>query len=395
MNRFPLHFFFILSLVWGCTEAPLITDQNPDTLNAPVTFAFVPGTNLGVIANANVNLSEEEGSLVAVDLDARKILTDTKISLRNFSGRMAFDVARKHLLIADRGDDSLLVYSYAVPGAGGTAISFKAVNVTDPAERTPNGIKTDKGPYDVMLQLGTSHGDVAYTTNAESGTVSVIKLENLTPIDYQIDKEKLRGIPLISAANFRQKDSGHPPGEGANLIVPSPTTGLLFITSTISNNLFVLNPMNQTVEAMLDLSEISPTGGMRGLAIDNNEIAYLVSRSLGGILVLDVSNVVDDGIEFNVVDARFIDLIPTGRQPEGVALTTDQKRLFVSDLGENKVTIIDTASRRILDHVTVSGRSPGEIILDSARGVFYVLNFLSNSIDVLDETTGALLETIK
>jgi hypothetical protein len=41
------------------------------------------------------------------------------------------------------------------------------------------------------------------------------------------------------------------------------------------------------------------------------------------------------------------------------------------------------------------GRSPGQILVDGARGVLYVLNFLSDDIAVVDETTGDLVEMIR
>ena len=138
----------------GCNEAPLIEPGKPLPLNGPVSMAFLPGTNFAVIANANVNLTQPEGSLVAMDRSTRKILLNTLLSIPNFTGRILVDSPHKRIYVPDRGDNALLVFAYAIPGKGGAAVSFAPVNVPNPAtDPTPlsNGIPTDENPFDVFL----------------------------------------------------------------------------------------------------------------------------------------------------------------------------------------------------------------------------------------------------
>jgi len=356
-------------------------------------MAIVPGSSLAVVANANVNLDEEEGSLVGVDLSTRSILSETSLPIRNFAGRVLVDSTRSRIYLPDRGDDALLVFDYQIPGSNGEPISFVPSSIPRFVDEVANGLPTDESPFDAYLAPGTPSGDLLFVTNSRSGSVSVIPSADFSLLDLDPEESDLEGLPLISAANFKSKD--RKPGIGANRIVPTPDGKLLYVTNTQTNQIYVIDTEDQQVEAMLDLSSLSRIGGSRGMAIASNQLAYIAHRGLGGVLVLDVSFIKDNGIDFEVADTRFVDILVTGRDPEGIALSTDEKRLFVSNQGDDTVDMIDLTTRTIALRIFLNQRTPGELLLDSARGVIYVLNFLSNSISVIDENSGALIGTIQ
>ncbi len=380
---------FILFLVpfFGCSEAPLIAPENFKRLNNPISMAFVPNTNLAVVANANVNLNQETGSLVAIDLSSASILTETSISIPSFSGRITLHPSLFQIYVPDRGDDALLVYEYTVPAPSGLPISIIPKEVVSPQARTINGIETDENPFDVFL-----FNDLLLVTNHLSGSVSFISASSLDPIDLDPQDSQLNGLPLVSAANFTQAKRRS--GIGANRIIPAPN-GLLYVTSTRTNNIYVIDPKSQQVEAMLDLSTLSLTGGTRGMVVSGSGLAYIAHRGINSLIILDVSEITDNGIDFEVADVKLVDVIPVGADPEGVALSPDEKTVFVSNQGDNSITVIDTVTRTIKSHIFVSGTSPGEIVVDSTRNLLYVLNFLSNDISVIDINTLTLVQIIQ
>ncbi|MFH1263080.1 MAG: hypothetical protein V1495_06510 [Pseudomonadota bacterium] len=385
----------------ACTEAPLIVPGGQARLNNPVSMAFV-GNNLAVVASANVGLTQVAGSLMPVDLANRKLLPDTAIPIPNFAGKMAVDTdpSRPRIYIADRGDDAILVYSYSIPGTS-TAISFSAVDAPTPQNRGPSGtianaIMADSNPFDVTFVPGTPSGDLLIATNNLSGSVTVVPAATLAPIDLNPEDGLLNGLILFSAANFRIKESR--PGLGANELVPTADGTLYFITSTRTSDIYVFDPKDLKVEGMVDLSAIAASPGTRGMAVAQNGLAYIVQRALNAVVVLDVAGIRDDGNDYKVIDPKVVDLILVGKDPEGVALSKDETKIFVSNEGDNSVSVIDTTTRALLRKIAIPGSAPSRLVREPTRdanGVLYVLNFLSNNITLLDLTTGDLLGTIE
>lgn len=378
---------------WSCSEAPLINPTEPARLNNPVSMALIPGTNLAVVANANVNLDQVMGSLVAVDVSTRELLLDTAIEIPNFAGRLRVDSSRNRIYIPDRGNDALLIFEYSIPGTDGQPISFTSISVSNPADKTTNGVRTDEVPFDVMLATGTSQGDILMVTNNLSGSLSVIPVGSLSPLDLDPEDNELLGLPLISAANFQLKKQK--PGIGANKITSAPGGRLFYVTSTRTNNIYVVDSFDQKVEAMLDLSTVSFSGGTRGLVLASNGLAYLAHRGIDSVVVFDVSGVTENGIDFEIQDFKLVDVVPMGLQPEDVVLDPTEQTLFVTCFGDNTVHVMEVASRTVRTQTLLNASGPGQITVDTNQNVLYVLNFLSDSISVLDLTSGALVDTIQ
>jgi len=77
--------------------------------------------------------------------------------------------------------------------------------------------------------------------------------------------------------------------------------------------------------------------------------------------------------------------------PNGMAVSTDGRTLYVAAFGSSKVGIFDTAQLESdafvpdpSDHVVVSGGGPTGIVLNQGRGELYVLTRFDNSISVVD-----------
>lgn len=393
MNRYIL---FVLMFFWGCTEAPLITSQGADRLNTPTSMILVPGTNLAIVANANLNLDESQGSLIAVDLATNEILIDTQLLIPSFSGEMFLDSTRHQIYIPDH-DESLLVYDYSIPGTDGQAISFVVHDVPNPVEIDqeiiPNGVQTDEGPAQALMIPNTSYGDLIMVTN-QVGSVSMIAASDLDVKDFDTD-EDYYGLRLIAANNFENAD--HFPGIGASRMAVSPTSGLVYVSSPVNNQIYILNPEDQTIEAMFNLDMIAaPTVGTREIVIDSSETAYITHSGLDSIIMVDVSGITKNGIYYEVVSPPILNVIPVGDAPEDLELNAAEDRLFVSNQNDDSIFMIDTVLQQILTKTYLDeGAKPGRLVLDESRNTLYSLDLFSNTISMMDATTGERIGEIE
>jgi YVTN family beta-propeller protein len=346
---------------------------------------------LAVVANANISLTQSSGSLVPIDLTSHTLLTGAAVSIPSFAGYLSVDTARSRIYVPDRGDDALLIYGYSLGGTN--SISISPLALPTPADLTTNGMVTDDNPVSVALLRGaTAADDFLLVTNLVSGSLTMAPAETLVPLDLNPRDPILNGYTLISAANFPSID--RKPGRGANRMVPSPDGSLLYVTSTMTNDLYVIDAKDRGIEAMLDLSPFSPSVGTRGMVISAANLAYIVHRGMNSLIVLDVSSVVDNGIDFEVVEPLLVDVIPLGKDPEGIALSPTRGEIYVTHSGDNTMMTIDVATRKVRTVTPLPGRSPGEVILDRAEKYLYILNFLSNDITYIDLDT-RLMGTIR
>jgi len=85
-----------------------------------------------------------------------------------------------------------------------------------------------------------------------------------------------------------------------------------------------------------------------------------------------VTNRGDDTV--SVVEAaskRVIATIPVGRRPNGLAIHTRRHRLFVADEGSDDLSVIDTATNRVTGTVAI-GAGPMGVAVDPTAGRVYI-----------------------
>jgi YVTN family beta-propeller protein len=79
--------------------------------------------------------------------------------------------------------------------------------------------------------------------------------------------------------------------------------------------------------------------------------------------------------------------------PYGVALSRDGRTAYVSDWGQNTVSLVDTATRKATGKITV-GNHPSAMALSPDGDELYVANTDSDTISVIDTATNAVARTI-
>lgn len=79
--------------------------------------------------------------------------------------------------------------------------------------------------------------------------------------------------------------------------------------------------------------------------------------------------------------------------PAGMAVSASGDRLFVSQFGNDEVTVFDTVSRNVVALITVGQGPSGMAVTPDGRFLF-VVNSLGSSLSKIDLTTLAVVETI-
>ena len=162
----------------------------------------------------------------------------------------------------------------------------------------------------------------------------------------------------------------------------SHTPSCAYITNLNSNTVTVINTANN------NYTDTVPVGtGPEGVAVSpDGSRAYVTNINYGG---LGTVSVIDTAI--NKVSAT----VPVGYKysPLGVAVTPDGTKAYVADRDINYVSVIDTGTKTITATVNV-GKEPWEIAVSPDGKKVYVANHLSNTISVIDTAINTVTATV-
>jgi YVTN family beta-propeller protein len=96
-----------------------------------------------------------------------------------------------------------------------------------------------------------------------------------------------------------------------------------------------------------------------------------------------------DGIGIvDLTTLKFLRMIPGGKDPELLDVTSDGKRLWVSNEDAAEASLVDLEAGQVLKHVPV-GKEPEGVGIPPGGKVVYVTNEADNSVSVLDIESGA------
>ena len=135
-----------------------------------------------------------------------------------------------------------------------------------------------------------------------------------------------------------------------------------------------------------DLASRKLVGVLRGvanpeqLAVSRAGLIYAGSEDAGAVVILDPQ------------ERKTVAAIPVGDEPEGVALSPDERFLYVAVEGENKVAVIDVAGRRVIARVPV-GQRPRSIAFSPDGSRAYVTDELQGAVTEMDGRTHQVLRT--
>jgi YVTN family beta-propeller protein len=85
--------------------------------------------------------------------------------------------------------------------------------------------------------------------------------------------------------------------------------------------------------------------------------------------------------------------IAVGNLPQQIALNPVTNRIYVSNLNDNTVSVIDGATNTVVDTIAV-GMVPEQIAVNTTTDTIYVANENSNTISVIDASTDIIVATM-
>ncbi|GAA1007162.1 serine/threonine-protein kinase [Streptomyces thermogriseus] len=135
--------------------------------------------------------------------------------------------------------------------------------------------------------------------------------------------------------------------------------------------------------APASVSSIRVGGHPEGVAVSpDGRRAYVTNERSSSVSVIDTAT--------NKVDRT----IPVGSFPKGVEVSPDGHRAYVANLGSGSVSVIDTAANKVDSTIPV-GRQPDGVAVSPGDGSrVYVTNGRSDSVSVIDTATNKVDRTI-
>jgi YVTN family beta-propeller protein len=143
----------------------------------------------------------------------------------------------------------------------------------------------------------------------------------------------------------------------------------------------------------VDLRPAGAAGGEFpfGIAVVGNDKAYVSSMRDGEVVVLDLA----------ATPPRVSGRVPVGQQPGRMILDRSQKRLFVANANSDSVSVVDTATDRVVEEIPVTapeslarglerlrGANPNSLALSHDERLLFVTNGGTNSLAVVRLASG-------
>ncbi|WPV01635.1 beta-propeller fold lactonase family protein [Mucilaginibacter sp. cycad4] len=157
-------------------------------------------------------------------------------------------------------------------------------------------------------------------------------------------------------------------------VVVSPGGSRLYVSNQRADFVSVINTITNTVQATIHVGR-----DPNGLAITKDGGRVYVSHGGGNVFVINTSN--------NTV----LQTINTGMAGWGIALSPDDSRLYVTTL--SGIAVINTVTGAVVNTIPV-GTAATAISINNAGDRLYVANTGSGSISVIDISNNAIVATI-
>ena len=238
------------------------------------------------------------------------------------------------------------------------------------------------GPLPQGTYVGFSFKVKNAIVKTEEGDAALLVPEGPSRIDFAFSIIKKTG--LVISLDFKYRESI----QGRINFVPAfspffpsrPVSTLIgYVTNSGSNDIIAFNKKSARVFGVI------PTGREpMGMALDQRlQRVYVALSGDDAIEVIDVT-------AGSIVDRM---RLSTGDRPRELVLTPDGKHLLSVNLGSNSISFIDPVSLFEISRVNV-GNGPHSILIDQNGRRAYVFNNLSSTISVIDIPNHAVITTI-
>jgi YVTN family beta-propeller protein len=222
--------------------------------------------------------------------------------------------------------------------------------------------------------------NVATTLNPNDPTKAITGIAVDPSQNYVYVTQGDGNLTIINAATNQVVSSSAPSTNGAAAM------------ATYLNNVFVVNSTTNNVSAYFPADPSGPNGApFQQTFGDSNAVtptSIVVSPSGTGKLF--VSNSGSNNVSVftlnNSGNWQQVATLGVGANPQAMAINQVTQKVYVADLGDAKVWIIDASSNSVITSVNV-GSSPRSIAIDEATNKIYVPGFATNDLTVIDGAT--------
>ncbi len=393
----------IIAFSLSCTDK-VFDFKNPDgSLNGPISSVVYTepssGENFLVVINSNYRLAYENAWISTVHLGDETttpiINKNSFFSMKNFSSQIEFDTKRNYFYVTNREEDALFVLSPSFDSST-NLLSLTGVDIDGEIAGTQSSVELSKNPFGIAILNNGAISDRAYVTNISSSDLAVLSLDTFKLIDVDPEDDDAESTIFLNipVRSFVSQ------GLGAHKMVIDSSKKFGYVTSAFSHVIFVIDLEDNIIEGYIYLFEDDGTAlrsstftGSRGLALATNGILYVANRRTNSIYLVDTTKVTDNGVAFDTIENAVIATLPlSGNGPSDIALSPDEKFLYVANFTSNTVSVIDLTLQTIIREIEV-GKGPTNISVGTKR--LYVINFLSDSISVIDLATNTIVMELK
>jgi YVTN family beta-propeller protein len=246
-------------------------------------------------------------------------------------------------------------------------------------------ITVGKSPHDIKI---SDDQQTVYTTDIDSGTVSIINAANNTLVgQIDTDGRAVHGIAIFNDTLYIGDVYGGKVlvirgdqiideidvGLGPEYMEVTPDGRFLYVANLWSPISVVdLHSDNKTVIKEIDSGETP-----HGLSFtDDGSRLFIVNMESDTLSVIDATK------------HKIIKTIPVGEKSEYVALTPDERFAFVTNLGADTVSVVDANSLEVVEEIQGVGDGPHGIAFSADGDLAYISNMNSNDISVINVTSG-------
>lgn len=355
-------------------DVVLSADEADASLPNPISIAVDAANSQILVANSNVDILYETGSLAVLSFDATDtaaptLTAATMVSAPNFAGEIVYD------------------------GVGSLYVPFREVSDTNEDLDTFNKYTVTAGGLDVSIE-GTVASDPFGLTL--SGTSLYVVSDDVLEI-YNTDLTLLTEIDLATAEDAEIDDTSSEDVQG---VAVDATASRAFVSNN-DGDVFVVDLTTNTL-----VQAIAGPASTRSILVDGS-LLYVLDAYAESVWVFNLDNLPTPSSTPEETDDSYflITTIPVGNNPMGMALDTTQDRLYVANMDDDTISVIDTVSQEEIARISIDeddissdflrdGESPIALALGDFNGVTYlfVAGFTSNSIVVINTESLGVVE---
>lgn len=354
------------------------TSESAVILPNPVSIAADETRSQILVANSNVDIFFDTGSLAVLSVDATNpaapILSAAQIvSAPNFAGEISFD------------------------GTGGTAtIPFRESLDTSDADDQVRRYALGVGSVTQTVSAAAPQNPFGITSDA-AGNVYVVCDDELEIYDSSLNA--LAGIDLTVAEDAGLDDSL---SSAVQDVALDAANNRAFVSNP-GGSLFVVDLTSRALTTVID----GPSA-TRDLVLDGaSGLLYALDPVAAQVWIFDVDQLTAPSTSPGSQDDStfLVATVPVGTDPNGMALDAANDRLYVGDSLDNDIAVIDTLTFKQIARVSVStddleptfgrgGDYPFSLTLGTFNGTQYlfVAGFNSNSVVMINTDTLAVVE---